>query len=113
MANLQAAGFHPPEQLAMAAGHLVAIHVKDGLPGVIRGVPFEEGDVPFEDTFQALAHIGFWGPMTIEMWSQMDARGDPLASVIAARSLVRRLTELVWRENNVLPDPRLTQANKT
>jgi L-ribulose-5-phosphate 3-epimerase len=108
MANLQAAGFHPPEQLAMAAGHLVAIHVKDGLPGVIRGVPFEEGDVPFEDTFQALAHIGFWGPMTVEMWSQMDARGDPLASVIAARSLVRRLTEMVWRENNVLPDPRLS-----
>ena len=104
MANLQAAGFHPPEQLAMAAGHLVAIHVKDGLPGVIRGVPFEKGDVPFEDTFQALAHIGFWGPMTVEMWSQMDASGDPLASVIAARSLVRRLTERAWRENNVLSE---------
>lgn len=113
MANLQAAGFHPPEQLALAAGHLVAVHVKDGLPGIIRGVPFEKGDVPFEATFQALAHIGFWGPMTVEMWAQMDAGGDPLASVVAARSLVRRLTDMAWRGDNLAPDPKHIQADHT
>jgi L-ribulose-5-phosphate 3-epimerase len=99
MANLAAAGYHPPEQILLAKGHLVAIHVKDGLPGVIRGVPFEEGIVPFVETFQALARVGFWGPLGVEMWATMDAGGDPLTSVVAARQLVRRLVSATWPEH--------------
>jgi L-ribulose-5-phosphate 3-epimerase len=98
MGNLAAAGYHPPQELSLAAGHVVAIHVKDALPGIIRGVPFEEGIVPFVETFQALARIGFWGPMGVEMWGQMDARRDPLADAIAARRLVERLTAIAWPE---------------
>jgi L-ribulose-5-phosphate 3-epimerase len=102
MANLVAAGYHPPDQLSLAEGHLVAIHVKDGRPGEVRGVPFEQGAVPFEETFQALARIGFWGPLTVEMWAQMDASGDPLSSAVAARKLVERLTTATWPESNLL-----------
>jgi L-ribulose-5-phosphate 3-epimerase len=98
MGNLAAAGYHPPQELSLAAGHVVAIHVKDALPGIIRGVPFEEGIVPFVETFQALARIGFWGPMGVEMWGQMDTRRDPLAAAIAARKLVERLTAIAWPE---------------
>lgn len=96
MGNWAAAGYHPPDELALAAGHLVAVHVKDALPSIIRGVPFEEGIVPFAETFQALAQIGFWGPLAVEMWSRMDASGNPLASAIAARKLVKGLVAQAW-----------------
>jgi L-ribulose-5-phosphate 3-epimerase len=93
--NLVAAGYSPLEQLPLAQGHIVAVHVKDTLPGVVRGVPFEEGHVPFIETFRTLAEVGFSGPMTVEMWADMDA-GDPLASVREARQLVARLATETW-----------------
>ena len=98
MGNLAAAGYDPADQLRRAAGHLVGVHVKDTKPGVVRGVPFEQGLVPFDDVFHALADIGFWGLLTVEMWSDMDAGDDPLASVIAARQLVARLVAAAWPE---------------
>lgn len=98
MGNLAAAGYDPADQLRRAAGHLVAIHVKDTTPSVVRGVPFEEGIVPFGDVFQALAEIGFYGPLTVEMWSDMDKVGNPLDSVVAARQFVARLVSQAWPE---------------
>src|SRR5512134_66951 len=59
--NLAAAGYCPAEELILAQGQLLGIHVKDALPRVIRGVPFGEGIVPFRETFQALVQAGFWG----------------------------------------------------
>jgi L-ribulose-5-phosphate 3-epimerase len=104
MANLAGAGYHPPDQLLKAEGHLIAIHVKDALPGVIRGVPFEEGIVPFVDTFQALERIGFRGPLGVEMWADMDKTGNPMNSAVAARKLVERLTRTTWPDNGNLVD---------
>jgi L-ribulose-5-phosphate 3-epimerase len=104
IANLAAAGYHPPDQIMLAKGHLIAIHVKDGLPGVIRGVPFEEGIVPFAETFKALAQVGFWGPLGVEMWADMDSGGDPLASAMAARKLVDRLVKGAWSEPRTVGD---------
>jgi L-ribulose-5-phosphate 3-epimerase len=96
MGNLAAAGFDPVQQLRLGAGHLVAVHVKDTKPGLVRGVPFEEGIVPFEKVFRALAEIGFWGPMTVEMWSQLDETGNPLDAVVSAREFVDRMLALAW-----------------
>jgi L-ribulose-5-phosphate 3-epimerase len=98
MGNLAAAGYDPAEQLRHAAGHIVGVHVKDTTPGVVRGVSFTEGIVPFEEVFQTLAEIGFWGPMTVEMWSDMDKAGDPLSAVVAARKFVARLVREAWLE---------------
>lgn len=102
MANLAAAGYPPPQQIMAARGHLVAIHVKDALPGVIRGVPFETGIVPFQETFHALAQVGFWGPLGVEMWASMDEGGDPVASAVAARKLVERLVKAAWPESHTV-----------
>jgi L-ribulose-5-phosphate 3-epimerase len=88
MANLAGAGYHPPAELKLAEGHLVAMHVKDALPGVIRGVPFGEGIVPFAETFQTLAQIGFSGPLGVEMWADMDKTGDPFGTAVEARKFV-------------------------
>jgi L-ribulose-5-phosphate 3-epimerase len=96
MGNLAAAGYDPDDQLRRAAGHLVAVHVKDTTPGVVRGVPFEQGIVAFGKVFQTLASIGFWGPLTVEMWSNTEVVADSFEAVVAARQLVARLVADAW-----------------
>ncbi|HBY96984.1 MAG TPA: xylulose 5-phosphate 3-epimerase [Chloroflexi bacterium] len=98
MGNLVGAGYSPPDELPLAAGHLVAMHVKDARRGVIRGVPFEEGAVPFVETFHTLARIGFCGPLTVELWADMDPTGEPVRSAATARHFVERLLTASWPE---------------
>jgi L-ribulose-5-phosphate 3-epimerase len=93
MGNLLAAGYFPPEELRLAKNHLVALHVKDAKHGIIRGVPFEKGDVPFHETFRALAEIGYRGPLTVEMWADLRGDADPLSSVMDARKFVKSLVD--------------------
>jgi L-ribulose-5-phosphate 3-epimerase len=85
--NMTAAGYSPLEELPLAAGHILGLHVKDTRPGELRGVPLEHGIVPFVETFQLLARMGFIGPLVIEMWAHLDSIGSPLDS--AARALVK------------------------
>ncbi len=94
--NLAAAGYFPPDELALAKGQILGIHVKDALPRVTRGVPFEKGIVPFRETFRALAESGFWGLLGVEMWGQMHAGEDPVANAAAARRLVDSLVADAW-----------------
>ncbi len=88
MANLVAMGGDTVVGLEQARGRLVAVHVKDATPGVVRGVPFGKGDVPFAAAFATLDQINFHGPLTVEMWAHLDPTGDPLAAVRQARQLV-------------------------
>jgi L-ribulose-5-phosphate 3-epimerase len=74
--------------LELAKGHLVAVHVKDSQPGIVRGVPFGQGIVPFAAAFAALRRIKFSGPLTVEMWAHLDPHNDPLAAVRHARQFV-------------------------
>ena len=93
MANVAAAGYDPVSELALCAGHLVAVHVKDGLPRTIRRVPFGAGIVPFEPVFCTLAAQRFRGPLTVEMWAAEDPACDPVADARAARRFVAALVE--------------------
>jgi L-ribulose-5-phosphate 3-epimerase len=97
--NLAAAGYYPPDELTLAKGRVLGIHVKDALPQVIRGVPFEEGIVPFQETFRALAQTGFWGLLGVEIWGQMHAGEDPVASVATVRKLIDRFVAEAWPDN--------------
>ena len=94
--NLAAAGYYPPAELNLARRKILGVHVKDALPRVIRGVPFEKGIVPFRETFQALAQTGFWGLLGVEIWGAMHAGEDPVASVAAARQFVGSLVREAW-----------------
>jgi L-ribulose-5-phosphate 3-epimerase len=96
MGNLAAAGYYPPNELTLAKGQLLGVHVKDALPKIIRGVPFEKGIVPFRETFQALVQTGFWGLLGIEIWGSMHTGEDPVASVAAARKFVECLVAEAW-----------------
>jgi len=96
MANTAAAGYDPVAELAPCAGHLVAVHVKDSLPRVIRRVPFGSGIVPFEPVFRVLADQGYRGLLTIEMWADDEGGGDPLATIRAARRFVADLLKKTY-----------------
>lgn len=89
--NVQAAGYDPPSELKRGKNHLIALHIKDSLPGIVRGVEFGKGDVPFEAVFRELAKIGYKGPFTIEMWSDLRNGEDPIASVIESRKFVQNI----------------------
>ena len=93
MANAAAAGYDPVSELPHCADHLVAVHVKDSLPRTIRGVPFETGLMHFDEAFRALAALNYRGPLTVEMWADMDKTGDPVGAVRTARRFVADLIE--------------------
>ncbi|MBL7210783.1 MAG: L-ribulose-5-phosphate 3-epimerase [Desulfobacteraceae bacterium] len=94
MGNLLAAGYSPPKELRLAKNHLISLHVKDAKHGIVRGVPFEKGDVPFQETFQALAEIGYGGPLTVEMWADLRGDADPLSSVMDAHKFIKSLVDV-------------------
>lgn len=96
--NLCAAGYYPPDELALAENQLLGIHIKDALPKVIRGIPFGTGIVPFRETFQALVKYGFWGLIGVEIWGKMHTGEDPIESVAAARRFVEDLVAEAWPE---------------
>jgi len=93
MGNLVAAGYDPVEQLKLAKGYLVGVHVKDALPGAVRGVVFEKGTVPFGNVFKSLSELDFSGPMTVEIWAHLDTTGDPIQAAVEARQFVSRLIQ--------------------
>jgi predicted hexulose-6-phosphate isomerase len=98
MGNLAASGKDPVSQIRFAEGHIVAVHVKDAVPGEYRGVTFEEGDVPFDDVFRTLAEIGFWGPMVVEMWVHLQPDDHSQILAIQARKLVDQLISSTWKQ---------------
>jgi len=91
--NLVAAGFDPVEQIMLAEKDMVGVHLKDALPGEVRGVVFQEGVVPFSDVFMKLSELQFSGPMVVEMWAHLDKTGDPFQSIVDARQFVKRMIE--------------------
>lgn len=75
-------------ELKAGSGHIVAVHIKDTLPGVFKNVPFGTGVVDFERCFRTLKESGYCGPYLIEMWSETAA--DPMKEVKAARDWVKQ-----------------------
>lgn len=71
------------DELELARGHIVGLHVKDTIPGEPRRVPFGEGVTPFVAAFRKLAEMNFNGPVLLEMWN--DDSPDSLRIVEEAR----------------------------
>jgi L-ribulose-5-phosphate 3-epimerase len=108
MGNLAAAGYYPPDELRVAKDNLLGVHVKDAAPKVIRGIPFGEGIVPFQEIFKTLADMGFWGMMAVEMWGYMHPDVDPIEHAAAARRFVDELVAEAWATNGELdPSPEI------
>ncbi|AGW42488.1 sugar phosphate isomerase/epimerase [Leifsonia xyli subsp. cynodontis DSM 46306] len=69
-------------ELAVGAGRMVALHVKDVRVGEPRRVPFGEGIAQFDVAFSELARQDWCGRLMLEMWN--DDADD--SAVVAARS---------------------------
>jgi L-ribulose-5-phosphate 3-epimerase UlaE len=80
----------------LAKGQLLGVHVKDAVPQIIRGAPIGKGIVPFQETFQALTQMRFWGLIGIEMRGQMYADQDPIDCVVSACKFVDCLVKEAW-----------------
>jgi L-ribulose-5-phosphate 3-epimerase/hexulose-6-phosphate isomerase len=62
----------PYGELRLGKDHIVAVHLKDTLPGIFKKVPFGEGTVDFVGCLNTLKEIDFKGPFLIEMWAEND-----------------------------------------
>jgi L-ribulose-5-phosphate 3-epimerase len=102
MGNLAAAGYHPPDELRVAKDHLLGIHVKDAAPKIIRGIPWEEGIVPFREIFATLAEIDFWGFLAVEMWGYMHEDRDPYEHAAFARRFVDQLVTEAYSADSLI-----------
>lgn len=85
--NLSAWEQNIESELEISKGHLVAVHVKETVPGKFRRVPFGEGTVPFTKAFRKLKNLGFKGPLLIEMWT--DDSPDLYEIIVDALSWVK------------------------
>lgn len=94
--NMTAAGYDPLQQLPLAQGHLVGVHVKDVLKDELRGILLGEGIVRFEESFKLLAQMGFSGPLVMEMWAHLDPKDDPVASAAHARTVLDKWISDAW-----------------
>jgi len=77
-------------EVAAAAKHAVAWHVKEARPGEPRRVPMGEGDVPWDAAFAALAAAQWNGRIMIEMWNDDDPESERI-SAQARRFVEERL----------------------
>lgn len=91
--NLTAAGYNAPEELTLAIDHIIGLHIKDARLREIRGVEFSEGIVPFQEIFQKLAVLGYWGPLGVEIWGDRHEHEDPIEAAASARQFVGDLID--------------------
>ncbi|RRD51434.1 L-ribulose-5-phosphate 3-epimerase [Arachnia propionica] len=66
--NIAGHGGSSGPELAACEGHLVALHVKDVLPGQPRRVPFGTGIADFDQAFAELHRQEWSGRVMLEMW---------------------------------------------
>ena len=60
------------KELKLGKDHIVAIHIKDTLEGVVRRVPYGEGNVDFISIFKELKKFDYHGLLLLEMWANND-----------------------------------------
>ena len=94
--NLSAMDMDIRREFDIARGHIVAIHIKDTTPGIVRRIPFDEGNVDFTSAFRVIRDSGFIGPVVVEMWA--DEKDDTLEEVKAAKTFIIEKMEKVWGE---------------
>lgn len=90
--NIAEHGGDATTELAVGTDHMVAIHVKDVLPGQPRRIPLGTGVADFSAAFSELARQRWSGRIMLEMWN--DDSPDSIDKCVAGREwLQTRLRE--------------------
>lgn len=84
--NIAGHGGDPATELRAGAGHIVAVHVKDVLPGEPRRIPFGRGIVDFDAAFDELARQRWSGRIMLEMWN--DNASDSIEKCRVGREFI-------------------------
>jgi len=94
-ANPVAAGRYDINELVEGGKHILAIHIKDGMLGKCRDMPYGEGIVDFPAVFAALKKMDYRGLLVAEMWSNEDVEFIPYLSSASTfiRDKIKRADE--------------------
>lgn len=84
--NLSAMGKDIKQELQIAQGHIVAIHIKDTVAGICRDIPFGKGTVDFGHVFRTLVETHYSGMLLLEMWDSPTI--DPVQAISEAFNLI-------------------------
>jgi len=84
--NLSAMSLNVLKEIKLGESHIAALHIKDTVKRVLRGIPYGEGDVDFISVFKTLKEINFHGLLLLEMWA--DDNKDNLSAVEYARNWI-------------------------
>jgi len=87
--NIAEHGGNATAELRDGEGHMVAIHVKDVLPGQPRRIPFGTGIADFPAAFAELKRQEWSGRLMLEMWN--DEAPDSVSVCRTAREYITAL----------------------
>ncbi|MCK7636826.1 L-ribulose-5-phosphate 3-epimerase [Corynebacterium sp. P7202] len=88
--NIAEHGGDATEELAAGRGHMVALHVKDVLPGEPRRIFFGTGVADFDAAFAELKRQDWDGRIMLEMWND-DSPDSPATCERARRFIEEKL----------------------
>ena len=83
LGNLCATGKDVDREFRLGIQDVVAIHLKDTLPGIVRDIPFGAGNVDFISFFRLMERLDYCGLYVAEMWT--DETNDSIRTVKEAR----------------------------
>lgn len=81
------------KELEKGMKHIVAIHLKDTLPGKFKCIPFGKGTVEFKKLFKKLDKLQFQGPFLVEMWADNTVENTLEESIEAIKNAKLWLSE--------------------
>jgi predicted hexulose-6-phosphate isomerase len=96
LGNLCATGKDVEREFRLGMQDIVAIHLKDTLPGIVRDIPFGSGNVDFVSFFRLMEQEHYSGLYVAEMWT--DETNESIRAAKDARKfLADKLAEVSRR----------------
>jgi L-ribulose-5-phosphate 3-epimerase UlaE len=95
LGNLCATGHEVEEEFLRGMQDIVAIHLKDTLPGIVRDIAFGEGNVDFVSFFALLSRENYSGLFVAEMWT--DETKNSIEAAKRARAFIAEKIALAQR----------------
>ena len=86
LGNLCATGQDIEQEFVRGMQDIVAIHLKDTLPGIVRDIAFGDGNVDFVSFFRMLEREQYSGLFVTEMWT--DETAQSIAAARTARAFI-------------------------
>jgi predicted hexulose-6-phosphate isomerase len=95
LGNLCATGHAVEEEFLRGMQDIVAIHLKDTLPGIVRDIAFGDGNVDFVSFFALLTRENYSGLFVAEMWT--DETKKSIEAAKRARAFIAEKIALAQR----------------